>query len=171
MEGCNYCQNEYCNHECQCRMCHACDTCSKCLNCSCLNHNKTALDECMCNSQADCDCEICINTSKCPNYLFCKTKLPQELLDCFGGRCSECDITIGKDCVFIHTNKECNICTDNKPIHVKGTQCDHTVCTDCFSIMIKSSDCNPFTLSVCNSVNVNRCPFCRSGKGLPDWMP
>ena len=163
---CFCCEGE--DSKCKCKECHECDTCFGCLNCICIDHD--IIDEkCECNSPSDCECEKCITTTKCPNYEFCKVKMPQSLLDTFRGRCRKCDINLGRNYIFIDSEESvsCMICMENKNKFVKMENCIHKICTGCFKEMLDtviiSNRCRE------TSTNINKCPYCRQGYGKPQW--
>ncbi len=153
---CNCCKVD--DPECNCYDCHPCYTCSGCLNCNCNCRDRDRDEKCLCDSPSDCECLICIKTEKCPNYLFCKNKMHQELLDCHDGRCMECDCYLGKSYNFISETDECVICYNQKHVFVKMPSCCHKICTDCFKNFTDSD----------NNINPNVCTLCRKDSS-PRW--
>ena len=149
---------EYDNKSCTCLKCHACTSCFGCEVCTCVDIEGETRPDCNCNSPPDCACSKCIVNKHCPNYDFCKNKLPQILLDCYRGRCMDCDVILGRNYTFVTVDSECILCYDTKHKFVKLPNCTHIVCTYCFNQFMLKSD------------NPNRCPYCRSGKGSAEWQ-
>jgi hypothetical protein len=158
-DTCQCCQGD--NVLCTCRTCHECSSCFGCTLCTC---NEVKSDctcdsppDCTCDSPPDCDCPKCVLTRHCPNYDFCKNKLPQELLDCYDGRCHDCDVILGRNYTFVNIESDCVICYETKHKFVELPSCNHIVCVECFKQIMLKTD------------NPNTCPYCRSGKGSPEW--
>lgn len=116
----------------------------------------------------------------CPNWLLCKSVLPEQYLLCHGGRCVNCNIIFGSNLHFIQTKKECNICLEEKPLFVKW-ECPHDICLKCFKINYgwgdeTEEDREEDTLSNTSSNSesepkpdyIGKCPLCRH-KGIPYW--
>ena len=65
----------------------------------------------------------------CENYILCKNKRPQWILECNNGLCGYCVMRIGK--LSSAPSDTCPICLDVKPL-VKINCGNHTVCLDCW---------------------------------------
>jgi hypothetical protein len=75
---------------------------------------------------------------QCPNYIVCKTILPQWVLHCHSGTCMHCNMMFGKwnndnnkHILKSKDDTECPICLETK-LCVSQPRCDHYTCVDCF---------------------------------------
>lgn len=93
------------------------------------------------------DCPHECQLIECHNYRMCGQKRPQRLLDCDGGMCKDCAITIGK-IKFLDVNEECPICLDNKDM-IEINCGKHKVCLDCWTKLSETIDQYPLTCPIC----------------------
>lgn len=109
--------------------------------------NSTAVRKCpgngYCLSQQTVDtyyrpasCSHMCSPIPCPNWNLCQRALPQQVLDCYQGRCFQCDLTFGRNLVIEHPapfDFECPICMhSNVSTRVQWPDCIHWYCQECF---------------------------------------
>lgn len=73
---------------------------------------------------------------ECPNYLFCKRKCPEWVLQCNCGLCDDCSATFGMKLQFIAnppSKQLCQICQNYDSLYVLYKHCKHYACRNCFS--------------------------------------
>lgn len=73
--------------------------------------------------------------------------VPPNVLKAHLGRCLNCDLSVGRNFVFVETEAECPVCLETAPGNVALHGCSHNVCVGFLKSM--TSDC------------VVRCPLCR----------
>ena len=78
---------------------------------------------------------------QCPNYIICRNKEPQWLLQCSSDICQDCDMMGYNTLNVTDDNEDCPICLDNKKSII--LKCNHTVCIDCFRIAHFPDDIEP----------------------------
>ena len=102
--------------------------------------------------------KVCIYNCQlvqCHNFRLCNRKLPQQVLNCHNGMCSDCAIMLGKF-TFLDKKDNCPICMENKDM-IEISCKKHTVCLNCW-IHMSEIDNRPHPLS---------CPLCR--KSIWEW--
>jgi len=127
--------NGICINNCECY-------CKNICTCGHYEHNGYCLSK-------ECSCVL----QECRNIKFCKTKMPQWILDCHNGLCDKCLVQMGN---HIKTNivQECPICFEDK--RMIKLQCNHFLCNECWYSITKE------VLSKENIEEYVECPICRS---------
>ena len=70
---------------------------------------------------------------ECPNFKMCGAKIPHDVLNCFNGRCFECDLQFGCNLSIRETSdEEYAICLNDKQTFIKFPHCIHETCVNCF---------------------------------------
>ena len=95
------------------------------------------------------ECPYNCNLIECPNYRYCETKYPQELLDCHNGMCLHCNMSFGK-MKYLEEKDDCPVCFENKDMILISCE-KHKVCFDCWKQISKTS-----------KIPI-KCPMCREG--------
>lgn len=144
--------------------------------------------------QVSAECQDCGGRmKKCPNWHFCHTSHPVQLMNCWGGRCLSCDMTFGRNLVFVDTNAECSICMEYSMDRMVFPGCgnNHTFCISCVKRSMFGSYAQ--VAAICEEVNseeknqddeydsqsaadalkralptITTCPLCRASS-LPPW--
>lgn len=109
-------------------------------------------------------CEHACKPVRCPNFALCKTKYPQWLADCCGGRCRNCHVMFGRNLVHAKSDDKCPVCLDNRVEFVLPS-CTHALCIDCIKrIYFIYEDDDGFSESASG-----RCPLCGRDAEQP-WL-
>jgi hypothetical protein len=77
-------------------------------------------------------CDYKCHAKQCPNYLFCKRKCPEWVLQCNCGLCDDCSSTFGMELLFV-TKEDCNVCQEKNTTCVQYKHCSHHGCLNCIS--------------------------------------
>lgn len=77
-------------------------------------------------------CNFHCQPKECPNYLFCKRKAPEWVLQCNCGLCDNCSSTFGMKLQFF-SNQTCLICQEKNTTCIQYKHCKHYSCMNCFS--------------------------------------
>lgn len=80
------------------------------------------------------DCSFHCKPIPCPNFILCGRSFPQVYLDCWSGRCLECDMTFGYPNLTFIDHADCPICLETQQ-SVAFPGCGHPVCVQCFRRM------------------------------------
>lgn len=87
------------------------------------------LDENKYKKFKDYECGHACEPLQCPNYIVCDNIAPQFILDCHGGVCPGCNISIGS--LVTKKDKECSVCL-KKTLGILRECKKHYFCLDCF---------------------------------------
>ena len=134
--------------------------CDYCISCT---HEREYKCDCECECPENIQeytsgkCYVC-TVIDCPNIRICGIRLPRMIMNCYRGRCFNCDITWGRDFIFSLETEDCPICGESNLWCVKQPFCNHKICVDCFKNMGNHEVSHP-----------NLCPLCRSGTDCPQW--
>lgn len=131
--------------------------CEACLDCKCD-------DECDCTGEylLDPNCLFKCETVPCPNFEVCGNRHPQYLMNCWRGRCSTCDMALGKHTLVIDDDpSDCCVCYETKRlVTFPGCLRAHKMCGACFNRIVLLAD---------GKDDLGKCPQCRGDLPEPDW--
>ena len=90
----------------------------------------------ICNN-GSCPNEIKCVLTECPNFEICSNKYPGQLMDCWGGRCIDCDMVYFENLTIEEKNEFCPICQEQKiDRFVSWPKCPlHFFCLNCFKTL------------------------------------
>jgi len=93
------------------------------------------------------DCVHNCQLVECHNYKFCGIKLPQWVLDCHRGMCSDCAVNYGR-IKFLTVKDDCPVCLVNKDMIEISCE-KHKICLECWQQWSETSNQIPLTCPLC----------------------
>ena len=73
-------------------------------------------------------------SKKCPNFVFCKRKCPEWILNCNCGLCDTCSQLFGSKLKsLVDEHATCQICQKKDDLYLLYKHCQHFACRNCFS--------------------------------------
>jgi hypothetical protein len=71
------------------------------------------------------------NPEICPNNFVCGGSAPKHIMTCHGGRCLNCDTTLGCNLTLSAKEDNCECC-DGEERLITVPICEHKICISCF---------------------------------------
>jgi len=75
------------------------------------------------------ECEFDCKPLKCPNFDVCKQLLPEAFFGCYGGRCYDCNLYLGRNLEHGGSTEECPVCLEEAFLY--KLDCNHICCAFC----------------------------------------